>query len=142
MYYHHHYHSDDQYTQQYMGPPAPAAGPALAPPLHQGAIWRVFVQCNYWKIQAVVQLNLHETALSFGYLSHHLTWHWENTVDLLKMSPVILSSVSEEFRRNSEERWQYYWRYLIKIHCIHIVVKQIIVRNWFSITFINLYISQ
>ena len=62
--------------------------------------------------------------------------HWENTVDLLKMSPVILSSVSEEFRRNSEERWQYYWRYLIKIHCIHIVIKQIIVRNWFSILFI------
>ena len=68
--------------------------------------------------------------------------YWENTVDLLKMSPVILSSVSEEFRRNSEERWQYYWRYLIKIHCIHIVIKQIIVRNWFSIIFINLYISQ
>ena len=29
---------------------------------------------------------------------------WENAVDLLKMYRVILSSVSEEFRRNSEER--------------------------------------
>ena len=29
---------------------------------------------------------------------------WENAVDLLKMDRVILSSVSEEFRRNSEER--------------------------------------
>ena len=30
--------------------------------------------------------------------------NWENAVDLLKMYRVILSSVSEEFQRNSEER--------------------------------------
>ena len=49
---------------------------------------------------------------------------WENAVDLLKMYRVILSSVSEEFRRNSEERWQYYSIFFDKdplhSHCYHV----------------------